>query len=360
MKKQKQHIVIAGGGTGGHVFPGIAIAESITAMDPTATILFVGTKQGVEQTTVPKAGFAFQTIDVAGLKGKSVFTKLKSLLKLPTALWQSVQILKKQKATAVIGTGGYVSGPVLLAAFLLRIPSAIFEPNGVTGFTNRLLGRLVQRVFASFESTRADFPSQKYILSGTPLRHAVTQTKRKPTSPPLVAIFGGSLGASAINTVVPDALALVAQKNPSVQIIHQTGQREADQVKNRYQGHHLQAEVLPFIDDVASVYAKCHLVVARSGAMTCAELLALGIPAILIPFPFAIDDHQTKNAKALEQAGLAQLIPEAQLNPHILSQAILKYIDNTNLSDKMSLYMVSFGKNNASAQIAEAALKQFQ
>jgi len=351
-------LIIAGGGTGGHVFPGIAIAQALKEIDPESEVTFVGTSRGIEVTAVPKAGFSLELIDIGGLKGKGISGKIKTLFALPKAFLQSFRILRRFGPNAVIGVGGYASGPLLLTAALMRIPTALCEPNSVTGFTNKILAPFVKRVFGAFVGPKDIFGERKYRLVGVPLRNSFT-TKEGSYVPGHIAVFGGSLGAKAINEIVPLALASLKQRGHHLSVLHQTGPNEVDHVRGRYQGHGVSAEVVPFVDNMVAAYQKAELVICRSGAITCAELMALGIPSLLIPFPYAIYDHQTLNARELVEGGASLMLAQSELTPELLASEIEKIISNPVLRETMAKNAKALGKRDAALLIARLAQKGF-
>jgi UDP-N-acetylglucosamine--N-acetylmuramyl-(pentapeptide) pyrophosphoryl-undecaprenol N-acetylglucosamine transferase len=316
-------VIIAGGGTGGHLFPGIAVAETLRAGGH--EVMFVGTSRGIERTAVPKAGFAVEFIDVAGLKGLGWAHRVKTVAALPRALLQARRIIAAFGADVVLGVGGYASGPVVLAAKLRGTATAICEQNSVPGLTNRSLGRIVDRVFATFPSSIPFFPAAKVVMTGNPVRAAFVAAARgvaPPKEPGMVLVFGGSQGARALNEVAPAALAKLHQQDPRIHVLHQAGKEAVDAVQQAYQAAGVPAVVTPFIDDMVAAYRRAEAVVCRAGATTCAELLALGAPALLVPFPAATDDHQTKNAMDLVQLGAATMLPQSELSADRLAAAI--------------------------------------
>ena len=344
--------LIAGGGTGGHIFPGIAMAQSLLQDKSRHEILFVGTQAGIEARAVPKAGFNLQTIEISGLKGRGWQKTLQALLQLPMAIFQSIKILRKFEPDLVIGVGGYASGPVLLAAWLLRIPRVICEQNSIPGFTNRILGRhFVKVVFGAFSKCANYFPEGRFILTGNPLRAEFA--KQAPEEKNGVLILGGSLGAKPLNKILPKALAQMDK----TKITHQTGQAEVEAVKAEYKKLGLEAEVLAFIDDMPKAYAGAQLVIARAGATTCSELTALGVPSILIPFPGAIDDHQTENAKELVAAGAAVLVRQHEMTPENMAGRIQHLLLNLKSLENMANNARKIGRLNAADIVAKKVVE---
>lgn len=354
-------LVIAGGGTGGHLFPGIAIAESIKEIDPTSEVLFVGTEKGIEVRAVPKAGFPLELIEVGGLKRVSLQKRLATAARLPRALLQSRAILQRFGADAVIGVGGYASGPVLLAARLLGLPTAICEQNSVPGFTNKVLGRFVRRVFLTFEAARAFFPAARTVVVGNPVRRSFREAAARAAVPferGLVFTFGGSQGARPLNEAVPKALALLKETH-GVRALHQAGKDDVAGVEAGYRDAGVDAEVTPFIDDMVAAYRRAHVVICRAGATSCAEILALGVPAILVPFPQAADDHQTKNAQDLERLGACVLIPQAEMTPAVLAAALERVLADDAVRARLADAARAAGRLEAGTTVARAAMAGF-
>ncbi|HRE90927.1 MAG TPA: undecaprenyldiphospho-muramoylpentapeptide beta-N-acetylglucosaminyltransferase, partial [Myxococcota bacterium] len=276
-------IVIAGGGTGGHVFPGVAIADEVKRRNPSARVAFIGTERGLEKKLVPQAGHELFAINVSRLKGGGIWSKVKGLFRLPIAIFQSWRILREVKPEVVIGVGGYASGPALLAAWMTFRKTAIQEQNATPGLTNRVLGKLVKRVFAGFPTDR--FPKKKLVVTGNPIRHAIAhrladslENRDISAGQPSglrVLVFGGSQGATFLNENVPALLADTARSAGPLTVTHQTGERDLEATKRRYAELGLAAEVVPFIDDMASAYARHDLAICRAGALTLAELTAV-------------------------------------------------------------------------------------
>jgi UDP-N-acetylglucosamine--N-acetylmuramyl-(pentapeptide) pyrophosphoryl-undecaprenol N-acetylglucosamine transferase len=318
-------MLIAGGGTGGHLFPGVALAEELVLREQGHSVLFVGTRHGIEVRAVPRAGFDLELIEVGGLKGQGLWGWLKGLLRIPKAMWQSRRILLKYKPDVVVGVGGYASGPVLLAAGLMRLPTAVLEQNALPGLTNRVLGRFVRRVFVAFPQAKKFFKKSKVWLLGNPVRKALADNPQKSQEPRVgrhLLVFGGSQGARILNQVVPDALKTLTGRLPDLEVVHQTGERECDEVKRRYRERSVTAEVLPFIHDMAAAYRRADVVVSRAGATTVAELSLCRKPAVLIPFPYAADNHQVQNAQALVEAGAAVMILQSDLDAQRLADEV--------------------------------------
>jgi UDP-N-acetylglucosamine--N-acetylmuramyl-(pentapeptide) pyrophosphoryl-undecaprenol N-acetylglucosamine transferase len=356
-------LLIAGGGTGGHLFPGIALAEEVKTRHPRNDVLFVGSERGLEAKLVPKSGFALELIDVGPLKRQGFFGLFRGLFRLPRALLQSVRILRRFDPDVVVGVGGYASGPLVLAAWLLRIPTAVQEQNALAGFTNRLLGKFVDAVFISFEEARAQFPRRKTHLIGNPIRRAfldnylVTKTPGPRLS---ILVTGGSQGAHVLNLRVIEALELLAPElGGRLSVVHQTGTKDQAEIGARYQklqASGLEARAVEFIDDMSAAYAGADLLICRAGATTIAELTVCKKPALLVPFPFAADDHQTVNARALVAAGAAVLFKEKELTAEKLAAEIRALEGDRERLKKMSRASGLLGRPEAAREIADVCV----
>jgi UDP-N-acetylglucosamine--N-acetylmuramyl-(pentapeptide) pyrophosphoryl-undecaprenol N-acetylglucosamine transferase len=320
------NIAIAGGGTGGHLFPGVAIAQEFLRRDVSAQIVFLGTEQGLESRVLPKLGLALATIPVMGFKGKGMRQKFGALLALPRAFLSAASCLRRHKADLVLGLGGYISFPGIIAAKFLGIPAAIHEQNSLPGLSNRILGTIADRVFISYEESRPFFYAGKTFFSGMPVRMSQHAGAPGPDGRRLcVFICGGSQGAHAINEAMMEALPDLESVKGSIRFIHQTGAMDAGLVSQGYEKHGFTAEVSPFIDDMYSAYGQAHVVVSRAGASTLAELALCGKPSILIPYPYAAHNHQEHNARAFVAKSAAVLLLAAELNGRSLALAILAF-----------------------------------
>ena len=306
------------------MYPAIAYAKAFQQHDPDGHIVFVGTGKTVEQNILSQEGFRAEPIQVKGVVGKSFMDLFRALWLLPQSVWQALQILRSPKADLVIGTGGYFSPPVVFAAWLLRIPRVILEPNAMPGLANRLLGPLANQIFLAFESAKIFFSSTKVRVIGTPIRQAFV-LPHPPTLPHQVRhllIFGGSQGAQAINSAMLEAMGRSEILRKSVTLTHQTGPNDCERIRQGYEQLDVQADVRPFLFDMPEELAKADLVICRAGASTLAELAALGKVGILIPFPHATHNHQEMNAKAMEQIGAARMLRQAELNGQRLVEEI--------------------------------------
>jgi len=317
-------IVIAAGGTGGHMYPAIAYAKAFQQHDPGGHILFVGTGKAVEEKILRQEGFPVEALQVEGVVGRRALSMLRAFWLLPQAIRRAIQILRSEKADLVIGTGGYFSPPVVFAAWLLQIPRVLLEPNAFPGLANRVLGPLANRILLSFESAKSFFPSSKVRIIGTPVRQAFV-LDHPPVPPQRVAhllIFGGSQGAQAINSAMLEAVERSSMIRESVTVTHQTGVDEFEHVRQGYEARGMQVDVQPFLYDMPKELAKADLVICRAGASTLAELAAYGKASILIPFPQATHNHQEMNARAMEESGAARMLRQSDLNGQRLAEEI--------------------------------------
>ena len=344
---------IVGGGTGGHVIPALAIARELCERH-SAEIIFVGTSRGIETRLVPQAGFPLHLVQVGQLKNVSLTRRVRTLIDIPRAVFDCRKLFADFRPQIVIGVGGYASGPGMLAAILMRIPTLAFEPNLVPGFANRIVARLVSAAAVHFEETKRFF--RNAVVTGVPVRQEFFQIPERPFSPPgALLVFGGSQGARVLNQTMTDAIP--KWKELGIQIRHQTGERDFERVDSAYMLAGFPAQVSRFIDDMPSAFSEADLVLCRSGASTVGEITAAGKPAIFVPFPFAADDHQRKNAEALEKAGAGRLIPEAELTPERLMVAVADLLRNPAALAEMSSRARRLSHPNAVAQIGEIAAK---
>ncbi len=318
-------IVIAAGGTGGHLYPAVALAREFLRYDPRAKILFVGTARGLESKVLAHEGFELVLISAKPVMGKGLFGALRGLCATPVSLWQCLRILRARQADLVIGVGGYTSPMMLLAAALAGVVRVILEPNAHSGAANKAVGPFAQRVFLAFESAADSFDRSKVRVVGTPIRKAFLdgmRQSREKSGPPHLLIFGGSQGAKAMNAAVMEGLPDLMTQIPHLTVTHQTGESDHARVAEAYRRAGFEQQVVPFIYDMPAALRQADLVVARAGAMTVAELTACGKPAILIPLPSAIYDHQTKNAKVMEAAGAAVLLTQSMLTGSLLVRTV--------------------------------------
>ncbi|MCA9518191.1 MAG: undecaprenyldiphospho-muramoylpentapeptide beta-N-acetylglucosaminyltransferase [Myxococcales bacterium] len=359
-----ERVVIAGGGTGGHVYPGVAIAEEVLRRNAAATVVFVGTARGMEAKIVPPLGYPLELITVSRLKGGGLLERLKGLFRLPVGIWQSWRLLRRHKPQVVVGVGGYASGPTLLAAWMTRRPTAIQEQNAAPGLTNRWLGKLARKVFVGFPAARASFADKKVMETGNPVRAALAARLSRAAESAAVSqgggalrvlIVGGSQGARFLNENVPSLLAAVRAASPdlALTVVHQTGPADEEATRSRYASGPLAAAatVKPYIDDMPAAYAAADLVICRAGASTVAEITAIGLPSVLVPFPFAADDHQAKNAEALVAAGAARMVRQEAWREDELAAWLCAVAKDRSQLEAMSAHSKQLSRLDAAQQI---------
>jgi UDP-N-acetylglucosamine--N-acetylmuramyl-(pentapeptide) pyrophosphoryl-undecaprenol N-acetylglucosamine transferase len=319
-------MVVAGGGTGGHLFPGLAVAEALAARGD-ASILFVGSAYGLEATTIPRTHFPFRALALRGVRGRGLRGALTFAWHLPMTLLQSWHIVGTFRPTLVLGLGGYGSVPIALAAWLRHIPLVLLEQNAQPGVANRVLARLARRICTTYPQSAQFFPAGKAVQTGNPVRQFSCNRHPAPDRFTIFA-FGGSQGAHTINCAMVEAAPTLAKQVPSVHIIHQTGAADAAWVRERYHEMGVAAEVIEFVHDMDEAYGRADLVICRAGATTLAEVTALCKPSILVPYPFAADDHQRKNAEVLRDHSAAELILNAELSGERLAACVLRLVDD--------------------------------
>jgi UDP-N-acetylglucosamine--N-acetylmuramyl-(pentapeptide) pyrophosphoryl-undecaprenol N-acetylglucosamine transferase len=346
--------ILAGGGTGGHVIPALAIANQLKKSYD-AEVLFIGTARGIENRLVPAAGFPLQLVRVGALNNVSLATRLKTAFALPRAIWSAAGMLNEFAPDVVIGVGGYASGPAMLAAIVKHIPTLAFEPNVVPGFANRMVAKFVSAAAVHFEETAKYF--RRAEVTGVPVRHAFFDIAPKRDGAPTVLVFGGSQGAHAINEAMIRCLPELRRQAPGVRIIHQTGERDYNDALAAYREAGESAEVFKFIDDMPAAFARADLVVARSGASTVAEIAAAGKPAVFVPFPRAADDHQRVNAEAFARAGAAVVVEESKLDGVWLAETIAALLQDRVRLQNMSAAARSLAHPNAAQDIAAMAAR---
>jgi UDP-N-acetylglucosamine--N-acetylmuramyl-(pentapeptide) pyrophosphoryl-undecaprenol N-acetylglucosamine transferase len=326
-REPSRKLLIAGGGTGGHVFPALAIAREWMSREGGRAVVFVGTERGIEARLVPEAGFPLEMIRSAGLKGIGGMRFARNVAKLAPAMWDSFSILGRHEFCAAVGVGGYAAGPMMLAAVLRGLPTVVFEPNAEPGFTNRMLARMATRIATAYQSPTKLW-GKKATLTGIPVRpEFFLIPERVPAEPFHILITGGSQGALVINRTLVDAADLLATQQRRIRIVHQTGERDYNAVRVAYARRQINAEVFPFIGNMAERFAQADLIVCRAGAITAAEVAAAGRAAIFIPFGASTDSHQLRNAQEMERAGAARLIPEPQLTAERLVHEIFSLLD---------------------------------
>jgi UDP-N-acetylglucosamine--N-acetylmuramyl-(pentapeptide) pyrophosphoryl-undecaprenol N-acetylglucosamine transferase len=349
-------LLIAGGGTGGHVFPGMALAEEVVGRHPDNDVVFVGTARGLEARVVPEAGFPIELIEVRGLKGKGILALLANLLLLPRAFVQCWRVLRKWQPDLVVGVGGYASGPAVLTAWAMRIPTALQEQNAAAGFTNRVLGHFVQATFTAFPEAGSYFPRRKVAQLGNPIRRQLMDNYMRPSQAHdklRLLVFGGSQGAHALNMRVIEALPHLADLRDQLDVVHQTGARDREAVERGYRACGFQPDVREFITDMSDAYAHADLVVCRAGAATLAELTVCKKPSILVPFPAAADNHQVMNARSLVDAGAAVMIEERDLTGELLASEIRALLTHPDRREKMARAAGLLGRPQAASEIAD-------
>ncbi len=346
-------LVIAGGGTGGHLYPGIAVARELLRQVPSARVSFAGTSRGLEARVVPGEGFELDVIRSAGLKGKSIGARLRGALLLLPSFVDAWRVISRRRPSVVVGVGGYSSGPVVLLAALRGVPTMVLEQNAAPGMANRLLAKVVRSAAVSYESTLSYFGARGFV-SGNPVRaefFPVADAPPRMGSPTRVLVLGGSQGARAINAVLPPAAALVTREQPAATFVHQSGPRELDAVRAAYASVGVAATVEAFFDPVSRQVHAADLVVCRAGATTLAELAASSRPAVLIPFPAATDDHQRHNAQVLVDAGAAVMIEERHLDAARLAATIVTLLADPDRLASMRRAMAGFARPDAATRI---------
>lgn len=352
-------IVIMAGGTGGHVFPALAVADALRAKGHQVT--WIGTRQGLEARVVPAAGFPMEWVDMGGVRGKGVMTLLKAPFMVSRALLQALAIFRRLQPAAALGMGGFASAPGGMAARLSSVPLVLHEQNAVPGVTNRLLSRMARRVLEGFPGSFSARRHAEHV--GNPVRRAIAdlpppeQRFAKRSGPAHLLVLGGSQGARALNENLPKAVALVAAgRRPEVW--HQTGAKDAESVAAAYRDAGVTAKVTAFIDDMAAAYAWADLAVCRSGALTVAELAAAGLGSILVPFAAAVDDHQTRNAAFLVEPGAARLVSQAQAGPDALAAQLGELLAKRRTLLEMAKRARSLAKTDSAEKVAEACLAE--
>jgi UDP-N-acetylglucosamine--N-acetylmuramyl-(pentapeptide) pyrophosphoryl-undecaprenol N-acetylglucosamine transferase len=356
-------VVIAGGGTGGHLYPGIAVARELQSRRPDVVISFAGTERGIEMRVIPREGFALDMIRSAGLKGKQIVARARGAALVPAGLLDAWRIISRRKPDLVIGVGGYSSGPVVLVASLRGVPTMLLEQNAVPGLTNRLLARWVRAAAVTYDSTRSFF-GEKAFVSGNPVRPEFLATAgpqgegtaHDQTPVVRVLVFGGSQGAHAINVAMVEAAARLAADGADLHLTHQTGERDVEMVRAAYRQAGISADVEPFLFDMGRRLRQADLVVCRAGATTLAEITAAGKAAILIPLPTATDDHQRKNAEALAEAGGAEVLLQQDLTGAALADRVIGLVRDR--ARRLRLAATAFGlaRPDAAKVIVDRAL----
>jgi UDP-N-acetylglucosamine--N-acetylmuramyl-(pentapeptide) pyrophosphoryl-undecaprenol N-acetylglucosamine transferase len=347
--------LMTGGGTGGHVFPALAVAKVLRQRGH--QVRFMGTAEGLEATLVPQAGFEIDYIRIGGLNRVGIVRQLRTLMQLPVSVFAAAAVLRSQKPAAVFSMGGYVAGPVMLAALLCRVPLVVMEPNAVPGFANRKVARYVYKALVGFSSTTRWFPKDRTEITGLPVRQEffdiAERTAPKNEGPFTVLITGGSRGARTLNRASRESWALFREHRTPLRLIHQTGAGEHEQLAKEFATSGVEGQVVPFISDMAAAFADSDLVVGRAGAGAVAEIAAAGLPAVLIPLPFAADDHQRKNAEALVEAGAARIVLDGELTGARLFQEVEELRTHPQRLAEMRREVRRFAKPGAAERAAD-------
>ncbi len=355
------NIVIAGGGTGGHLFPALAVARELAKRYAGARISFVGTVKGIEAKIIPKEGFDLRFIRSEGLVGKSAYRTVRSMMKVILSLMDSYRILKDIKPELVLGVGGYSSGPVLLCSKIMGIPTIIHEQNTLPGFANKILGKFVDTITVTYHESIKYFPQESTFITGNPVREEIFSGDRERACKTFslksdlftVFVFGGSSGASRINEAVGGALEYLGAFKDRIQFLHQTGDSDFASVKEAYLSKGFKGTVMPFAHEMADAYAVADLIISRAGATTLAELMSCGKAAVLVPYPHAAANHQEVNAKKLWDIGAAQIILDRDLNGKTLSEMIEYLIENPSVIKEMEQISRSLGSREATNKVIE-------
>ena len=355
-------MMVSGGGTGGHLFPGIAVAEAVLQRMPGSEVLFVGTARATDARVLADRPFKTTTIHSQGLKGKGLFGSVRSLLQLPFSLFEAAGKIADFKPSVVLGVGGYVTGPVLLAARLKGIATCIHEQNSVPGLANRALGKFVERIFLSIPGSEKYFSGQKCVMTGNPVREELLQLAKKNTKKIddkiTLLVLGGSLGARRVNTLVIEALSVLKDKLPAgFRVIHQTGSVDEQMVAETYKSEGIRAEVSAFFNNMTDVYSRADLLVSRAGATSLAEMTVLARPMILIPYPYAADNHQEKNGEYLVQAGAARMLIEKETSAGELADKIFELLTDRDKREKMGRAAASLARPEATEMIVVECLR---
>lgn len=348
-------LLLSGGGTGGHLFPAIAVAEECLKCSDKKDLLFVGTKAGLEAKLIPEQGWPIRYVSSGGIKGRGPFGAIAGLFKAFLGLLQSIRIIADFRPGVILGMGGYASAPAIVAGRLLGISSAIHEQNAMPGLTNRVLGHFVNRVFLTYPESGRFFSTAKTIVTGNPVRKEFFEGSLKAkekNSKFTIFVFGGSRGAHRINEIVSEAMTGPLNSD-KIKLIHQTGQKDLEHVTTQYKEAGIDAEVQPFINDMPGAYIKSDLVICRAGATTIAELMAMGKPSMLIPYPYAADDHQAKNAQALVDAGAAEMILESDLNKGLLAERIKSLMADKKRVSQMGKMAAELSRKDTTRIICE-------
>jgi UDP-N-acetylglucosamine--N-acetylmuramyl-(pentapeptide) pyrophosphoryl-undecaprenol N-acetylglucosamine transferase len=357
-------VVIAGGGTGGHLFPGLAVAEELRNRDASTEVIFVGTEFGIEARVVPREGYPLKFLRAEGLVGVSTAKKIKAIAKMFFSVIDSYRIIKTVNPDMVIGAGGYASGAIVFLAFLMSIPTMILEQNSVPGLTNRILGKFVNTVCLTYQESIPFFPKEKTFLTGNPIRTYILKGSTEAgyrlfsLEPQLFTlfVFGGSSGARSINTALVEALNYLHDLKDKIQFLHQTGLKDYEKIREAYRMAGFKGTIAPFIYQMGEAYAVADVVVSRAGATTLAELTAIGKPAILVPYPFAAGNHQELNARKLREIGAAKVILDHELKGEVLADTVREMYMNRAIRTDMQRNSRSVGRPEACAKVVDIAM----
>lgn len=357
-------VMIAGGGTGGHLFPGLAVAEEFKKRDSATEVVFVGTESGIEARIVPREGYPIRFLRAEGIVGVTLAKKIKAALKTGLSMIDSYRIIRTVRPDIVIGVGGYASGAVMLLAYLMSVPTMILEQNSVPGLTNRILGKIVDTVCVTYQESISMFPKEKTLLTGNPVRMHIFEGDAEAGYRLFslqrglftVFAFGGSSGARSLNRAIVDALQYLQDLKDKIQFLHQTGQKEYEMIRNAYRERGFKGTIAPFIYQMGEAYAVADLVVSRAGATTLAELTALGKPAIIIPYPFAAGKHQELNALKLQEIGAARMIPDRELRGENLARSIRDLTMDEKMREEMQKTSKSVGRPDACIKVVDVAM----
>ncbi len=351
-------VLIAGGGTGGHVIPGLAIGRELRDRHG-AEVRFLGTARGLETRLVPAEGFRLELMRVGQLKGVSLATRARTMGDLPVGLWRCVRLLREFRPAVVVGVGGYASGPAMMAAVLLRIPTLAYEPNAAPGLANRLVGKRVSAAAVSFEESRRFF--RNAVLTGVPVRREFFAIpSRDAAAPPQLLVFGGSQGARVLNARMAEVICALLERVPGLSVLHQAGARHAEATEAAYAAtgaDRARWRVVAFLDDMARRMAEASLVICRSGATSVAELAAAGKPSLLVPFPQAADDHQRKNAEAFAREGAGAMLVEAEMSAEVLLERLTHLLGDTRGLEEMATGARGLGRPEALATIGRMVVE---
>ena len=353
-------LMLTGGGTGGHLFPAVATAQRLCSREPDSQVLFIGTRRKLDKKHLERYGFSVSTVHSFGLKGQKLGALLKAIAILPFTFCEACYHILRFQPDVVCGVGGYVTGPVVAAACLMRKPTIIHEQNSIPGLANRKLGRIVDKICLSLAASQSYFPTGKTVLTGNPVRSQIVDLRQRATSAGkkrTLLVLGGSQGASAINEMIVEVFTAGDRDLTEIEIIHQTGTADEGTVKKAYEDNNVKARVSAFFDDMAAVYKRADFVVSRAGATTLAELAVLGKPAILIPYPHAADNHQEKNALGYVEQGGALLLSQDDLTADTLRTKIKLLITEPETLETMSQNMKELGIPDAADRIVNLCLE---